>query len=187
MHFPDDGVMIPVIELNGIRNPARPGKRGPDGPSMGSEEIHYKRSRFATRLFGDRLYTSGHAWMRKEADGVWRVGLTKFAVRMLGEIVELGFEVKPGEPVKTGQPLGWTEGFKAVSDLYAPMSGTFEGTNPEVERDPGLILKDVHGRGWLYAVRGEPDPGCLDVNAYIGVLDATIDKMLGQRHESAGH
>lgn len=152
---------------------------------MGAEEIHYKRSRFATRLFGDRLYTSGHAWLRKASDDLWHVGLTKFASRMLGEIVEIGFEVKPGAPVQTGQAVGWTEGFKAVSDLYAPLSGTFEGQNPEVEKDPGLIQKDVHGKGWLYAVRGKPDPACLDAAGYITVLDATIDKMLGQRNESA--
>jgi glycine cleavage system H protein len=153
---------------------------------MGTEEIHYQRSRFATRLFGNRLYTPGHAWLRKEPDGTWHVGLTKFAVRMLGEIVELGFEVKPGDPLKTGQPVGWTEGFKAVSDLYAPLDGVFLGANPEVEADPGLIPKDLHGRGWLYAVRGEPARDCLDAKGYTAVLDATIDKMLGQRHDAAG-
>jgi glycine cleavage system H protein len=149
---------------------------------MGHDDVHYKRSRFSTRLFPDRRYTAGHAWLRREAEGLWHVGLAKFALRMLGEIVELGFEVKPGARVETGQVVGWTEGFKAVSDLFAPFPGTFEGSNPEVDRDPGLLAKDPHGKGWIYALRGEPGPDCLDVPAYVAVLDATIDRMLGQRH-----
>jgi glycine cleavage system H protein len=152
---------------------------------MAAEEIHYRRSRFATRLFADRLYTAGHYWLRKEADGLWRVGFTKFAVRMLGEAVEMEFETKPGAPVETGQVVGWVEGFKAVSDLYTPLAGTFERGNPDLDADLALLQKDPAGRGWLFEVRGEPAPDALDVQGYTAVLDATIDKMLGQRHEPA--
>ena len=150
---------------------------------MAAEELHYQRSRFATRLFGDRLYTAGHQWLRKEADGLWRVGLTKFAVRMLGEAVEMEFEAKPGAALTTGQVVGWIEGFKAVSDLYSPLAGVFERGNPDLEREIGLLQKDPAGRGWLFEVRGEPAKDALDLHAYAAVLDATIDKMLGQRHE----
>ena len=62
---------------------------------MPPEEIPYKRSRFSTRLLEHRLYTAGHSWLEQEDEDVWRVGFTKFAVRMLGEIVELGFETAP--------------------------------------------------------------------------------------------
>jgi glycine cleavage system H protein len=151
---------------------------------MGTEELHYRRSRFSTRLLGDRSYTAGHHWLRKEGDDLWRVGFTKFAVRMLGEAVELGFEVKPGAAIETGQAVGWIEGFKAVTDLYAPLSGRFEGANPALDAEIKLVQTDPYGRGWLYAVRGTPGKDCLDMNGYVSVLDATIDKMLGQRHES---
>jgi glycine cleavage system H protein len=151
---------------------------------MEAEEIHYKRSRFATRLRGDRLYTAGHYWLRKEEGDLWRIGLTKFAVRMLGETVEMGFDVKPGDPVQTGQAIGWIEGFKAVSDLYSPLSGRFEGANPDLDKEIKLVQSDPAGKGWLCAVRGTPGKECLDVHGYASVLDATIDKMLGQRHES---
>lgn len=151
---------------------------------MGTEDIHYKRSRFSTRLAGDRLYTSGHYWLRQEEGTLWRVGFTKFAVRMLGEIVEADFEVKPGSPVETGQVVGWVEGFKALSDLYSPLSGTFEGSNPDLEREIKLVRTDPYGRGWLFAVRGSPGEGCVDAPGYVSVLDATIDKMLGKRHEA---
>ncbi|HLF95495.1 MAG TPA: glycine cleavage system protein H [Planctomycetota bacterium] len=150
---------------------------------MGTEEIHYKRSRFATRLFGDRSYTAGHSWLRREQDDLWKIGFTKFAVRMLGETVEMGFEVERGAMIETGQAIGWIEGFKAITDLYAPFAGRFEGANPDLEKQIKLIQTDPAGRGWLYALRGTPGDGCLDVQGYVSVLDATIDKMLGQRHE----
>ena len=150
---------------------------------MGTEGIRYKRSRFSTRLLEDRLYTAGHYWLRKEEEDLWKIGFTKFAIRMLGEAVELGFEVKPGAEIKTGQVAGWIEGFKAVTDLYAPMGGRFEGGNPELDREIKLVQSDPYGRGWLYAIRGNPGETCIDVHRYISVLDATIDKMLGKRHE----
>ncbi|MBI4606714.1 MAG: glycine cleavage system protein H [Planctomycetes bacterium] len=153
---------------------------------MGTEEIHYRRSRFATRLRGDRRYTSGHYWLRREEGDLWRVGFTKFAIRMLGEIVELAFEVEPGAPVETGQAIGWIEGFKASSDLFSPFSGRFEGSNPDLDREIKLVRSDPYRRGWLFALRGAPGDGCVDVHAYVAVLDATIDKMLGKRHESSG-
>jgi glycine cleavage system H protein len=152
---------------------------------MATEELHYQRSRFATRLYPDRLYTAGHYWLRREADGLWRVGLAKFAVRMLGEAVEMEFEAKPGAALEVGQVVGWIEGFKAVSDLYSPIAGRFERGNPDLEREIGLLQKDAAGRGWLFEVRGEPGKDAMDARAYTAVLDATIDKMLGGRHDGA--
>ncbi|HZE99125.1 MAG TPA: glycine cleavage system protein H [Planctomycetota bacterium] len=152
---------------------------------MGAEDLHYKRSRFSTRLFTDRLYTGGHSWLRRGEGDRWQVGFTKFAVRMLGEAVELGFEVPPGSEVQTGQPIGWIEGFKAVTDLYAPFSGIFVEGNPALSKEIELVQKDPSGRGWLYTIQGTPGDGCLDVPGYVAVLDATIDKMLGKRHDAS--
>ena len=149
---------------------------------MTPAEIPYNRSRFSTRLLEDRLYTAGHSWLEREDEGLWRVGFTKFAVRMLGEIVELGFETEPGATVETGQVIGWLEGFKAVTDMYSPLGGRFEGFNPAVDEEAALLSRDPYRRGWLFRVRGEPDDDCLDVHGYIALLDMTIDKMLGRRH-----
>lgn len=150
---------------------------------MPPAEIPYNRSRFSTRLIEDRLYTAGHSWLEREDEEVWRVGFTKFAVRMLGEIVELGFETEPGATVETGQVIGWLEGFKAVTDMYSPLGGRFEGFNPAVDEQAALLSNDPYRRGWLFRVRGQPGDDCLDVHGYIALLDTTIDKMLGRRHE----
>jgi glycine cleavage system H protein len=153
---------------------------------MMSAEVHYKRSRFTTHLLEDRLYTAGHSWLEREGQDLWRVGFTKFAIRMLGEIVELGFEKEPGSPVETGQVVGWLEGFKAVTDIFSPLSGHFEGCNPALDENLTLLTTKPYTTGWLFKVRGRPEPDCLDVHGYVSLLDATIDKMLGKRHELAG-
>jgi glycine cleavage system H protein len=144
------------------------------------EIVSYKRSRFQTRLPVDRLYAPSHFWMREEEPGLWRVGFTRFATRMLGDLVESGFEVKDGEAVKVGQTIGWVEGFKALTDLYCVLDGTFAGGNPEADANPALIDKEPYGRGWLYAIRGTPDANVLTVQKYIDLLDVTIDKMQGK-------
>jgi glycine cleavage system H protein len=140
-------------------------------------DLHYKRSRFATRLPWDRLYTASHFWVREHEPGRWRVGLTKFAARMLGDIVDLEFELGDGEPVGVGQTIGSLEGFKARTELYAVLHGTFLGGNPALALALDVLDTERYGSGWLYEVEGVPDAGALDAQGYAAVLDATIDKM----------
>lgn len=149
---------------------------------MKAQYVQYKRSRFSTRLHTDRLYTASHSWLLQpdENDNLWRVGFTKFATRMLGEPVEFDYEVAVGDQVEAGQVVGWMEGFKAVTDLYCPMAGEFQGANPELGDDIALAHTDPFGRGWLYSLRGAPGDGCVDVDGYVTHLDATIDKMMGK-------
>ena len=149
-------------------------------PGTPAPYLRYKRSRFATRLPVERRYTAGHLWLREGGDGVWQVGFTKFALRMLGDPVELEFEVAPGADVETGQVIGWVEGFKAVTDVFAPMDGTFAGENPALADDIDLMHTSPYDRGWLFAVRGEPGEDCVDAQGYSDHLDATIDRMLGK-------
>ncbi len=150
---------------------------------MAPKEVRYKRSRFATRLLEHRLYTAGHSWLEREPGELWRIGFTKFATRMLGEIVEVGFETKPGVHVETGEVVGWVEGFKAVTDIFSPLSGRFERSNPSLDDNISLLTNEPYTKGWLLEVRGKPGTDCLDVHDYVSLLDTTIDKMLGERHE----
>lgn len=140
--------------------------------------LHYRRSRFVTQLPVDYRYSPSHAWLARQPDGAWRVGITKFATRMLGDMVDHGWEVAPGASVERGQVVGWVEGFKAISDIFCVADGNFAGTNPVLKEKVALVNKDCYGAGWLYAVRGTPDAKCLDVHAYVKLLDKTIDKIL---------
>lgn len=70
------------------------------------EELYYRRLLFRTRLLGDRLYPPSHYWVQQQGSGIWRVGLTKFASRMLGDVVEIAFDVRPGAPLELGDAIG---------------------------------------------------------------------------------
>ncbi len=145
--------------------------------------IRYKRSRFATRLPVGHRYTRSHYWLNRDDAGGWRIGLTTFATRMLGDLVECTFAIAPGEPVALGQTIGSIEGFKAVSDIYAVAAGRFIATNAALDTDITLVESAPYGNGWLYRVDGTADPDSLDVDEYVHVLDATIDRMLASRGE----
>ena len=148
--------------------------------------IHYKRSHFATQLPADYLYTPSHAWLARQTDGSWRVGLTRFATRMLGHMVDHGFETEAGAAVEHGQIVGWVEGFKAISDLYCVVAGEFIGGNPELKEKLSLVDKDCYGEGWLYSAKGDADPKCMDVHVYKTLLDTTIDKILAKQQAEEG-
>jgi glycine cleavage system H protein len=117
-----------------------------------------------------------------DESGLWRVGFTKFATRMLGELVDFNFKVQPGDAVASGMEIGWVEGFKAASDVYCVMEGAFAGSNPALAADACIVRSDPWLDGWLYAVRGEPEDGHLDVHEYVALLEATITRMAAEQH-----
>lgn len=149
----------------------------------GPDELYYRRLLFRTRLLGDRLYTPSHFWIQEQDPNVWRIGLTKFASRMLGDVVEIGFDCKAGDTIEIGDSIGSFEGFKARSDLYSVAAGTFLGSNPLLVDRIAVVDDDRYRRGWLYEVRGTPEPQAMDMHAYAAVLDATIERMRQSQRE----
>jgi glycine cleavage system H protein len=145
---------------------------------MAEPTVFYKRSTFVTHLPTQALFSPSHYWLLPEEGGVWRVGFTKFATRMLGDLVDHQFEKHSGDPVASGDIVGSVEGFKAISDLYSPVAGRFAGGNSDLQKDPEIISADPYGAGWLFKVEGEPDGRCTPVDGYRALLDATIDRML---------
>jgi glycine cleavage system H protein len=140
--------------------------------------LFYKRSTFVTHLPTDRLYSPSHFWLAQEPEGRWRIGFTKFATRMLGEIVDHQWEAVAGSAVNPGQIIGSIEGFKALSDLYCAASGTFIEGNPAIRENIALVGERPYDEGWLYRIEGVPDPKCLSIEAYRALLDSTIDRIL---------
>ena len=147
---------------------------------MGERFIQYERSRFSTRLPTNRRYVPSHFWLAEDQANTWRVGFTKFATRILGEPVEYDFETPHDATVTEGDVVGWIEGFKAVTDLFAPMAGRFVGPNPALVDNIEWIRSDPYGRGWLYSLEGTLTDTCLDAAGYVAWLDTTIDKMTGK-------
>lgn len=147
-------------------------------PSESPDFLLYQRAAFTTRLPVAFRYHPAHFWLAPEPGGQWRIGFTKFATRMLGEMVDHHFDPAPGAPVTPGQGIGWIEGFKALTELFCIASGEFAGENPLLSSDLSLVSRDPYGEGWLYRVRGEPDPVCVDVEGYRAILETTLDRIL---------
>lgn len=147
---------------------------------MEEEQLSYKREAFSTHLYRDRLYTSGHCWLCQHDDGLWHVGLTRFGMRVLGDMVEFDLEVELDAPVKAGEVIGWIEGLKAVTDLCSPMDGRFKGPNPALAEAIELIQSDPHEQGWIFALEGTPGDDCVDADGYAMLLNTAIDRMTGK-------
>ncbi len=118
--------------------------------------------------FPDNLkYTNDHEWIRVEGDTGW-VGITDYAQGELGDVVFVELPAV-GTKVAQGKSFGTIEAVKAVSDVYAPVSGEVLEANKEVQTSPDAVNKDPYGKGWMIKMRiGNPAElsGLLDVNAY---------------------
>ena len=101
----------------------------------------------------ERRYLESHEWAL-ETDGVVRVGITDFAQDELGDVVfvELPDE---GDALEQEGEFGVVESIKAVSDLYAPVSGEVVAVNDELFDAPELVNDDPFGDGWMLEI--EPD------------------------------
>jgi glycine cleavage system H protein len=115
----------------------------------------------------DRLYTKEHEWVRIDGQSAV-VGITDYAQSSLGDIVYVEMP-KPGATVERGRPIGVVESVKAVSDIYAPVSGTVAEVNTAVEEDQTKVNSDPFGDGWLVKLTlgdASDKTGLMDAAAY---------------------
>lgn len=95
-------------------------------------------------------YLETHEWVRLE-NGTARVGITDFAQDELGDIVFVELPAV-GETIEQEEPFGVIESIKAVSDLYAPLSGEVTATNDALTDAPELVNDDPYGEGWMIEI-----------------------------------
>jgi glycine cleavage system H protein len=107
----------------------------------------------------DRRYTDQHEWALKEGGQV-TVGITDHAQEALGDIVYVELP-KVGTKVTKGQTFGVVESTKAVSELYAPVSGTVTAVNDPLVDGPEAVNTDPHGKAWMIKVEAS-DPAELE-------------------------
>jgi glycine cleavage system H protein len=98
----------------------------------------------------DLKYTREHEWAKQEGNRV-RVGITAFAQEQLGDVVFVELP-KAGARVRAHQTFGVVESVKAVSDLFAPISGEVAETNAELAQKPETVNQEPYGRGWMIVV-----------------------------------
>jgi glycine cleavage system H protein len=101
----------------------------------------------------DRRYLDSHEWARRQGDTV-RVGISEFAQDELGDVVFVELPAE-GEHLTRPDQFGVIESIKAVSDLYAPVTGTVTATNDDLRDAPELVNEDPFGEGWMLEM--EPD------------------------------
>ena len=148
------------------------------------EYLRFKHKRFSARFPKDYLYSRSHYWLAavEGEPGLWHVGFTKFATRMLGELVEANFDLPLGAAIHSGQEIGTVEGFKAASSVFSVVDGTFAGLNPVIAEDACIVKSDPYEVGWLYAARGTPEEGALTAEGYLELMQETITRMAAQMH-----
>jgi glycine cleavage system H protein len=116
----------------------------------------------------DFKYSDEHEWI--SPDGT--VGITQYAAEQVGDIVFVELP-KIGDALKAGQPFGVIESVKAVSELFAPVSGTVTAVNDALADSPETISSDPPGAGWLVkvdaAVAGEMSR-LKDAAAYVAMI-----------------
>ena len=98
----------------------------------------------------DRSYLESHEWVAV-TDGTARIGISDFAQDELGDVVFVELPEEGGE-VAAGDAFGVVESIKAVSDLYAPVSGNVTEVNNNLESQPELVNDDPFGDGWMIEV-----------------------------------
>jgi glycine cleavage system H protein len=124
----------------------------------------------------DRKYTKEHEWLQVNGNTA-TVGITDYAQESLGDIVFVEAP-KVGAELTAGKTFGTVESVKAVSDLFAPASGTVTEVNADLATSPEKVNKDAHG-SWMVKMTLK-DPG--ELNALLSAAD--YEKFVA---EEAGH
>jgi glycine cleavage system H protein len=112
-------------------------------------------------------YTNDHEWIRVEGEFGW-VGITEYAQGELGDIVFVELP-SVGTKVQQGKSFGTIEAVKAVSDLFAPVSGEVVEINKDIQSAPDAINKEPYGKGWMIKMKigsAAEITSLLDVEAY---------------------
>jgi glycine cleavage system H protein len=100
-------------------------------------------------------YAETHEWALLEVD-TCTIGITKFAVEQLTDVVYIEIKKEVGETIDAGTEFGEIESVKAVSGLYAPVGGTVTAVNQKIVADPASITADPYGAGWIIKLKLAP-------------------------------
>ena len=112
----------------------------------------------------DLRYTQEHEWARLDGNVV-TIGITQFAVESLGDITMVDLP-KEGEAIAKGAVFGTVESVKAVSDLFAPVSGKVLKVNDPLSDTPETVNEDCYDEGWMMQVE------MADTTELDGLMDA---------------
>jgi len=124
----------------------------------------------------DLHYSREDEWARADGSSV-TVGVTDYAQQQLGDIVFVELP-EPGAVLRKGEPFGVVESVKAVSELYAPVSGQVGSMNGALADRPETMNEDCYGEGWLIVVEASDSDELgqlLDAQAYRKYVEERSD------------
>jgi glycine cleavage system H protein len=117
-----------------------------------ADDLIFLMGKYEARLPWGLGYARNHMWCRPE-DRCF--GFTGYAVRLMQDVYFLDWTQSDGAAVQEYQQIGHIETSKAVSDLFAPTTGTIAAFNRELLNDPTPINTDTYGAGWLFELQGD--------------------------------
>lgn len=111
-------------------------------------------------------YTAEHQWVRRKDEKTVVVGITDFAQSELGDVVFVDLP-QLGRKVNAGDSLLVVESVKAISDVYAPVTGEIVAVNDALEEEMELVNQDPYGKGWMVEISITEDmPSLLSAQEY---------------------
>jgi glycine cleavage system H protein len=121
----------------------------------------------------DLKYTEEHEFVRVAPDGIAEVGITDYAQGELGDVVYVELP-QVGAKFSKHDVFGTIEAVKAVSELFAPLSGEITAVNERLDKEPALVNTDPYGAGWMIRMRAD------DMSELSALLDAgAYEKQIG--------
>ena len=123
-------------------------------------------------MAAEMKFAKSHEWVRREADGLATIGVSAYAVEALTDLVFMQLPAV-GRRVKAGESFGEIESVKAVSDLYAPVSGEIVAVNTALPNALEMLGKDPYDSGWLVRIRPD-DPREFDALLDRAAYDALV-------------
>ncbi|MGI9346284.1 MAG: glycine cleavage system protein GcvH [Gammaproteobacteria bacterium] len=109
-----------------------------------------------THIPTDRLYNASHEWAQTTDDGTVLIGITDYAQAELGDVVYVDLP-QIGQQLAKSAAIGVLESVKAVSEIFAPVSGTVVRVNTQLDAHPDAINLSPYSDGWIVAIKPE-DP-----------------------------
>lgn len=124
----------------------------------------------------DLKYTKEHEWAKEEGVHV-RIGISDYAAKTLNDVVFVDLP-KPNQKIERLKSIGTVESIKAVSEIFAPISGVVTTVNDRLGSHPELVNKSPYGEGWLAEVKPsnfDAEAGSLlDAKAYAAHLETLL-------------
>jgi glycine cleavage system H protein len=97
-------------------------------------------------------FNRNHTWTFLEKNGIAKIGVDDFLLHITGE-VKMNPIYREGDSIKKGDLIVMADHSEKILRIYSPVSGVITGTNPLLDENPGVVMSDPYGKGWVYQIK----------------------------------